>query len=231
MSTAHSRQITGELVRVLLVEDDDGDALLVEELLRDAGAPSRGAPCAVARRGGARCSRRPFDCVLLDLGLPDATGSTALRAPARGRADVARSSCSPARRRAARHRGRRRRRPGLPRQGQRRRRAAAPRDPLRRRAQPGRRVRQQLRAARDRGRGERPPGARPAARAAARRPGAARSAPATAPAASARCSAATSTTSSSTPTARVHAHDRRRLRATAPTRRRSASACGSPGAR
>ncbi|MGW6932346.1 PP2C family protein-serine/threonine phosphatase [Lentzea sp. NPDC054927] len=59
-------------VRVLLVEDDDGDALLVEALLDEASAPfilSRAGTLAEAERmlGDA-------ECVLLDLGLPDAQG-------------------------------------------------------------------------------------------------------------------------------------------------------------
>ena len=66
-------------MRVLLVEDDEGDAFLVRELLLDAGSD-------IELRGSARlaeaAARLPgdFDCVLLDLGLPDAKGWTALRA-------------------------------------------------------------------------------------------------------------------------------------------------------
>jgi len=67
---------------VLLVEDDDGDALLVTELLEDAEVPvvlrrARSvaeAVDALARPGGAP----GVDCVLLDLGLPDAVGLTAV---------------------------------------------------------------------------------------------------------------------------------------------------------
>ncbi|HEX8870222.1 MAG TPA: SpoIIE family protein phosphatase [Lentzea sp.] len=59
-------------VRVLLVEDDDGDALLVEALLEEASAPfilTRARTLAEAERllSGA-------ECVLLDLGLPDSQG-------------------------------------------------------------------------------------------------------------------------------------------------------------
>jgi serine phosphatase RsbU (regulator of sigma subunit) len=58
--------------RVLLVEDDDGDALIVEELLADAGASvtlrrARSFTEAKALAGEAAC-------VLLDLGLPDSEG-------------------------------------------------------------------------------------------------------------------------------------------------------------
>jgi serine phosphatase RsbU (regulator of sigma subunit) len=64
-------------LRVLLIEDDDGDAFLVQELLAEAGADlvlERARSLADARRlipGAA--------CVLLDLGLPDARGLQALR--------------------------------------------------------------------------------------------------------------------------------------------------------
>ncbi|MEV6239597.1 SpoIIE family protein phosphatase [Lentzea sp. NPDC051838] len=59
-------------VRVLLVEDDDGDALLVEALLEEARAPfvlSRARTLAEAER-----MLSDAECVLLDLGLPDSQG-------------------------------------------------------------------------------------------------------------------------------------------------------------
>jgi serine phosphatase RsbU (regulator of sigma subunit) len=64
-------------VRILLIEDDDGDAFLVEELFREAGtgvAVQRARLLADARKlipGAA--------CVLLDLGLPDSQGLNGLR--------------------------------------------------------------------------------------------------------------------------------------------------------
>ncbi|PZR55556.1 serine/threonine protein phosphatase [Xylanimonas oleitrophica] len=63
---------------VLLVEDDDGDALLVTELLEDAAVVvelrrSRSVEEAVAELG-----RGDVDCLLVDLGLPDAVGLTAV---------------------------------------------------------------------------------------------------------------------------------------------------------
>ena len=64
------------MVRVLLVEDDDGDALIVEELLEDAGAAS-GTTLAVRRARSfteAKRLARDASCVLLDLGLPDSQG-------------------------------------------------------------------------------------------------------------------------------------------------------------
>jgi serine phosphatase RsbU (regulator of sigma subunit) len=63
-------------LRVLLIEDDDGDALLVEEMLADAGTPvtlNRVATIAAALAGPVEA-----DCVLLDLQLPDADGLVGL---------------------------------------------------------------------------------------------------------------------------------------------------------
>jgi len=64
-------------VPVLLVEDDDGDALLVEELLRDVDAP------VVVKRarslGQATSQIQQAACVLLDLGLPDSQGLQGLQ--------------------------------------------------------------------------------------------------------------------------------------------------------
>src|SRR6516164_3379051 len=66
-----------EHVPVLLVEDDDGDALLVEELLRDVDAP------VVVKRarslGQATTLVSQVACVLLDLGLPDSQGLQGLQ--------------------------------------------------------------------------------------------------------------------------------------------------------
>src|SRR5580698_11191853 len=64
-------------VSVLLVEDDDGDALLVSELLQEVGA-------AVAVRRARSLSQAKAlvsdaACVLLDLGLPDSQGLHGLR--------------------------------------------------------------------------------------------------------------------------------------------------------
>ncbi len=62
---------------VLLIEDDDGDALLVDELLLDASAP---VTMGRARSlGEAKPLLAAVDCVLLDLGLPDTAGLDGLR--------------------------------------------------------------------------------------------------------------------------------------------------------
>jgi serine phosphatase RsbU (regulator of sigma subunit) len=64
-------------VQVLLVEDDDGDALLVGELLREVGA------AVVVRRARSLTQAKGLlsgaACVLLDLGLPDSQGLNGLR--------------------------------------------------------------------------------------------------------------------------------------------------------
>jgi serine phosphatase RsbU (regulator of sigma subunit) len=64
-------------VPVLLVEDDDGDALLVEELLRDVDAP------VVVKRARSLSQATTLvsqaACVVLDLGLPDSQGLQGLR--------------------------------------------------------------------------------------------------------------------------------------------------------
>jgi serine phosphatase RsbU (regulator of sigma subunit) len=63
--------------QVLLVEDDDGDALLVEELLAEVGA------AVVVRRARSLSEAKGMisgaACVLLDLGLPDSRGLNGLR--------------------------------------------------------------------------------------------------------------------------------------------------------
>ncbi|MGC5050159.1 PP2C family protein-serine/threonine phosphatase [Micromonospora sp. DT48] len=67
----------GERLRVLLVEDDEGDAFLVGELLTETNS---GIDLVVAT--SLREARRRIadvDCVLLDLGLPDAQGLDGLR--------------------------------------------------------------------------------------------------------------------------------------------------------
>src|SRR4051794_1375057 len=70
--------IRHEALRVLLVEDDDGDALLFEELLRDADLEVS-VTRATTVAGAEAALRGAVSCVVLDLGLPDAEGLTALR--------------------------------------------------------------------------------------------------------------------------------------------------------
>ncbi|QKW24076.1 SpoIIE family protein phosphatase [Kitasatospora sp. NA04385] len=66
--------------RVLLVEDDPGDALLVEELLLDTGLEHSLAWQQTLATAVRHLSTNGADCVLLDLNLPDATGMSALGA-------------------------------------------------------------------------------------------------------------------------------------------------------
>jgi serine phosphatase RsbU (regulator of sigma subunit) len=68
--------LDGGPIAVLLVEDDDGDALLVEEHLSDAGLDAR---LVRARTLDEATARLDVDCVLLDLGLPDSVGLGALQ--------------------------------------------------------------------------------------------------------------------------------------------------------
>jgi serine phosphatase RsbU (regulator of sigma subunit) len=63
-------------MRLLVVEDDDGDALLVEELLADSG--ERFDMTRVTSIGAAVEVAPANDCALVDLGLPDAQGIEAI---------------------------------------------------------------------------------------------------------------------------------------------------------
>jgi serine phosphatase RsbU (regulator of sigma subunit) len=67
----------GHPLRLLLVEDDDGDAFLVTELLAGADVDVRRSRTVAEARGMLESGPEP-DCVLLDLGLPDAAGLDAL---------------------------------------------------------------------------------------------------------------------------------------------------------
>ena len=69
--------VAGERIRVLLVEDDPGDAFLVRELLAEADAPFDVEIAQTMRE--ARPRFRDVHCILLDLGLPDASGLDGLR--------------------------------------------------------------------------------------------------------------------------------------------------------
>ncbi len=76
-----------ERVRVLLIEDDDGDALIVEELLHDAGEPFVLVRARSLAEAGAALSG--VSCVLLDLELPDSRGLQGVRRLQRTRPDLA----------------------------------------------------------------------------------------------------------------------------------------------
>ncbi|QMU80242.1 SpoIIE family protein phosphatase [Streptacidiphilus sp. PB12-B1b] len=66
--------------RILLVEDDSGDALLVQELLADTGLTHTLRWETSIAGALAELERSPADCVLLDLNLPDASGTPAVGA-------------------------------------------------------------------------------------------------------------------------------------------------------
>jgi serine phosphatase RsbU (regulator of sigma subunit) len=66
-----------ERLRILLVEDDEGDAFLVRELLDEANAPFHVVIATSLRE--AQGLMHGIHCVLLDLGLPDAEGIDGLR--------------------------------------------------------------------------------------------------------------------------------------------------------
>jgi serine phosphatase RsbU (regulator of sigma subunit) len=69
--------VVPERIRVLLIEDDDGDALLVEELLLDAGEPFLMTRARTLR--DASRTAPDVGCVLLDLELPDSRGLQGVR--------------------------------------------------------------------------------------------------------------------------------------------------------
>src|SRR2546421_6277331 len=74
-------------IKVLLVEDDGGDAFLVSELLQEVEAAV--ALTVVPSVAEAKPLLDRVDCVLLDLELPDASGLAALRELRSARPDVA----------------------------------------------------------------------------------------------------------------------------------------------
>jgi serine phosphatase RsbU (regulator of sigma subunit) len=75
--------------RLLLVEDDDGDAFLVEELLLLAGSGFEIVRARTLAEARHLVRTEPFGCVLLDLGLPDGQGLDVVRSLLGEAADVA----------------------------------------------------------------------------------------------------------------------------------------------
>lgn len=73
-----SYELPQEPRRLLLVEDDDGDALIVQELLADS-MPELDIERARRVAEAERAVGAEIDCVVLDLGLPDAIGLEAVR--------------------------------------------------------------------------------------------------------------------------------------------------------
>ena len=67
--------MNGDPVRILLIEDNPGDARLIRELLREAGKSAFELECAdLLSKGLERLAGGGIDVVLLDLGLPDSQG-------------------------------------------------------------------------------------------------------------------------------------------------------------
>src|SRR6478752_2409493 len=75
---AEEGSVSDLLSRVLLVEDDEGDALLVRECLIEAGFPEADVLWQRTLADGIDALVEAPGCVLLDLGLPDADGLGAL---------------------------------------------------------------------------------------------------------------------------------------------------------
>jgi PAS domain S-box-containing protein len=74
MPERHKR-MSEEVIRVLLIEDNPGDARLIQELLAEASAANFTLDCANELSAGLRrLAKNDTDVVLLDLGLPDSQG-------------------------------------------------------------------------------------------------------------------------------------------------------------
>ncbi|MGW0366180.1 PP2C family protein-serine/threonine phosphatase [Streptomyces sp. NPDC003034] len=80
---------SGAPPRVLLIEDDEGDALLVEELVADSGADVRLGRARSLAQALLQLRTEAPQCVLLDLHLPDAQGLDALGKVLAASADTA----------------------------------------------------------------------------------------------------------------------------------------------
>ena len=75
-----SGQLAASARRLLLVEDDDGDAVLIRACLDECGVDAAGVTWARTLAEATAALQHAPDCVLLDLGLPDADGLKALLA-------------------------------------------------------------------------------------------------------------------------------------------------------
>jgi serine phosphatase RsbU (regulator of sigma subunit) len=76
--TTETPPLTAATYRILLIEDDPGDALLVEEYLSDTSLSVDLHWTQTLAEGMASVGSRAPDCVLLDLHLPDAAGTGAV---------------------------------------------------------------------------------------------------------------------------------------------------------
>jgi serine phosphatase RsbU (regulator of sigma subunit) len=80
--------LSTSVLEVLLVEDDDGDALLVRENLADSDLQAEVTRAATLAEARAVLTERRFDCVLVDLHLPDADDLQAVEEILAGRGDA-----------------------------------------------------------------------------------------------------------------------------------------------
>lgn len=79
LDAASAPQRTVDTYRLLLVEDDPGDALLVEEYLSDTTLNVRLQWAQTLADAMGRMAQEAPECILLDLHLPDASGISAVR--------------------------------------------------------------------------------------------------------------------------------------------------------
>jgi DNA-binding response OmpR family regulator len=85
---------TGRPIEILLIEDNPGDARLIQEMLADASAARTAAPQITLEHAnqlsaGLAClSKTMFDIILLDLGLPDSVGIDTLLSTLKHAPDV-----------------------------------------------------------------------------------------------------------------------------------------------
>ncbi|MDR6975260.1 serine phosphatase RsbU (regulator of sigma subunit) [Streptomyces sp. 3330] len=80
MTTGPDAASDDPMYRILLIEDDEGDALLVEELLFDTGLRFELTIRTTLAEARTELAGAPIDCVLLDLHLPDVSGIDAVAA-------------------------------------------------------------------------------------------------------------------------------------------------------
>ncbi len=67
--------MASDTIRILIVEDNPGDARLIEIMLKEAGVPDfRTVKASTKREAFSALTRSEFDLILLDLNLPDSTG-------------------------------------------------------------------------------------------------------------------------------------------------------------
>ncbi|MER6393723.1 fused response regulator/phosphatase [Streptomyces sp. NPDC001523] len=79
-TTTLDATLTYPLYRLLLIEDDEADALLVEEILHDTGLRFELTTATSLADARTELASHAIDCVLLDLHLPDASGTKAIAA-------------------------------------------------------------------------------------------------------------------------------------------------------